>query len=270
MPINKDKKDISKMRKIIDFHVHPFCDKSELTCFYKQSMEFEGDFFKNDLITAGITKVCGSVIRFDGLNEKEGFDSIRQLNRNALLIKDRWGGFYIPGVHVHPEYVRESCDELEYMSQQGVKLVGELVPYLHGWSDYSSKTFGEILDVIGQLGMVVSYHSMDDEQMETMIKNHPKVTFVAAHPGDRDKYALHLERLKKYSNAYLDLSGTGLFRYGMLKHGVDMVGAEKILFGTDYPITNPHMYVQAVEFEKIREEEKDLIFYKNAERLLAL
>ena len=76
--------------------------------------------------------------------------------------------------------------------------------------------------------------------------------------------------LKKYPNAYLDLSGTGLFRYGMLKHGVDMVGAEKFLFGTDYPITNPHMYVQAVEFEHITEEAKDMIFYQNAERILGI
>lgn len=258
------------MEKIIDFHVHPFLNEAQLTCFYKQSMDFEGDFFKDDIMSAGITRTCGSVIRFDGLEKTEGFDSIRRLNRDALEIKKKWRDFYIPGMHVHPEYVKESCDELEYMSRQGVKLVGELVPYLHGWSDYSSKSFGEILDVIGQLGMVVSYHSMDDEQMENMIKNHPNITFVAAHPGDRDKYMLHLERLKKYPNAYLDLSGTGLFRYGMLKHGVDMVGAEKFLFGTDYPITNPHMYVQAVEFEKIREGDKDLIFYKNAERLLAL
>ena len=204
------------------------------------------------------------------MSEQDGFDSIRKLNRDALSLKEKWGEFYIPGVHVHPSFVRESCEELEHMSRQGVKLVGELVPYLHGWSDYSSKALGEILDVIGQLKMVVSYHSMDDEQMDIMIKNHPKVTFVAAHPGDRNTYGFHLERLKKYSNAYLDLSGTGLFRYGMLKHGVDIVGAEKFLFGTDYPITNPHMYVQAVEFEKIREEDKDLIFYKNAKRLLAL
>jgi len=258
------------MRRIIDFHVHPFLHKAELTCFYKQCMAFEGDFFKADLMAAGISRVCGSVISFEGIKTTDGFDRIRQLNRDALSLKEELGEFYIPGVHVHPSFVKESCEELEYMKKQGVKLVGELVPYLHDWSDYSCKAFGDILDVIGELGMVVSYHSLDDVQMETMIKNHPKVTFVAAHPGDRDKYVLHLERLKKYPNAYLDLSGTGLFRYGMLKYGVDMVGAEKFLFGTDYPITNPHMYVQAVEFEKIREEDKDLIFYKNAERLLAL
>ena len=202
--------------------------------------------------------------------EAEGFEAIQRLNNHALELRERWGEFYIPGVHVHPAYVRESCEELERMHRSGVKLVGELVPYMQEWSDYSCKEFAKILDVIDEFGMVVSYHSMDDMQMEKMIAEHPNVTFVAAHPNDRKKYLLHLERLKKYPNAYLDLSGTGLFRYGMLKHGVDMVGAEKFLFGTDYPITNPLMYVKAVEFEQISEEAKDMIFYKNAQRILGL
>ena len=257
-------------RKIIDFHVHPFVEEKENICFYKQSLKFEDDRFVKDLKNCGITTVCGSVISGTGTRISEGFEAIQKLNRHALELWEQWGDFYIPGIHVHPAYVKESYQELEYMHSKGVKLVGELVPYMQEWSDYSCKEFGEILDVIGELGMVVSYHSMDDAQMEKMIANHPKVTFVAAHPNDRDKYPLHLERLKKYNNAYLDLSGTGLFRYGMLKHGVDTVGAEKFLFGTDYPITNPLMYVKAVEFEDITEEAKDMIFYKNAQRILGL
>ena len=257
-------------RKIIDFHIHPFVEETENMCFYKQSLSFENDRFVTDLKSSGITTVCGSVINSKETKSEEGFDAIKRLNRHALELWEQWGDFYIPGIHVHPAFVKESCEELEFMKNKGVKLVGELVPYMQGWSDYSCKEFGEILDVIGELGMVVSYHSMDDAQMEKMIAGHPKVTFVAAHPNDRDKYPLHLERLKKYPNAFLDLSGTGLFRYGMLKHGVDSVGAEKFLFGTDYPITNPYMYVQAVEFEHISEEAKDMIFYKNAKRVLGL
>lgn len=258
------------MQKIIDFHVHPFVKEAQNTCFYKNSLSFENNLFERDMKEAGITQICGSVIDFAGIKEEEGFEPFRALNRDALKKREEWGDFYIPGVHVHPAFVKESCEELEYMVGKGVKLVGELVPYMHGWSDYSCKGFSEILDCIEQLGMVVSYHSIDDAQMEKMIREHPNVTFVAAHPNEKDKYLLHIERMKKYQNAYLDLSGTGIFRYGMLKHGVDEVGAERFLFGTDYPITNPLMYVKAVEFEKISHEAKELIFHKNAERLLGL
>lgn len=262
------------MREIIDFHIHPFWTDAENMCFYPGSSKWEPQKTVTDLKQAGIICACGSVIDRrpweDGIGEARGFEAIRLLNDHALLLQENDPDFYIPGVHIHPSYVKESCDELERMHQKGVRLIGELVPYMQGWSDYSSRELGQILDVAEEFDMVVSYHSMDDAQMETMIANHPGVTFVAAHPGDRDKYPLHLERLKKYPNAYLDLSGTGLFRYGMLKHGVDMVGSEKFLFGTDYPITNPHMYVQAVEFEAITEKDKELIFAGNAKRILGI
>ena len=93
---------------------------------------------------------------------------------------------------------------------------------------------------------------------------------MAAHPGQKADFLLHLERLEKYENAYLDISGTGLFRYGMLREGIRRVGAEKFLFGTDYPITNPGMYVQAVYYEHISEGDREKIFCSNAERILGV
>ena len=98
----------------------------------------------------------------------------------------------------------------------------------------------------------------------------PAVTFVAAHPGEREYFLKHLQRLEKYENAYLDLSGTGLFRYGLVREGIRRAGAGKFLFGTDYPITNPGMYVHAVLGEHIGEEDRRLIFSGNAKRLLRL
>lgn len=62
-----------------------------------------------------------------------------------------------------------------------------------------------------------------------------------------------LERIKKFENYYLDLSGTGIFRYGLIFHGVREVGSERFLFGTNYPISNTRMYVQAVFQEPISE-----------------
>jgi len=74
--------------------------------------------------------------------------------------------------------------------------------------------------------------------------------------------------MKSNENAYLDLSGTGLFRYGMLKKLCCEVVAERILFGTDYPICNLKMYIAGVLGEKISDSEKELIFAGNAKRIL--
>ncbi len=256
--------------QVIDFHTHPYLSDTENTCMYKEAVHFEIDEYRHDLEQAGIGHICGSVIENDTFSPEKGFDYLRGLNQKALKLKGLLGEFYTPGFHVHPDYVRESCEEITYMKEQGVKLIGELVPYMHGWSDYSCRNLREILDYAQECEMIISFHSADDEQMDKMISEHPNLTFVAAHPGAKDKYTRHIQRLARFENAYLDLSGTGLFRYGMLAYGVKHVGADRLLFGTDYPICNPRMYVQAVLQEPLSSGDREKILYKNAAQLLGM
>ena len=89
-----------------------------------------------------------------------------------------------------------------------------------------------------------------------------------AHPRDGADYQENLARIRRHENVCLDLSGTGLFRYGMLRYGLDQVGKDRILFGTDYPICNPGMYVEAVLFENLTDEELETVMEKNARRLI--
>lgn len=261
-------------RKIIDFHTHPYLVPAQNACMYQQDFYLMPEQAKEDLEKAGIGHICGSVIRPGQYQKEKGFSQLEELNRAALAVKDLYGDFYTPGFHIHPAFVKESLEVVEFMHENGFCLIGELVPYMHLWEeyglDYASENFEKILELAGKYHMVVSYHTMTEqqEQMENMIARHPDVTFVAAHPGQKADYLKHLERMKKYENAFLDLSGTGLFRYGMLREGIRQVGADRFLFGTDYPITNPGMYVQAIEFEHIAEEDRERIFYGNAARIL--
>ena len=229
---------------IIDFHTHPYLTQEENACMYREGFSLEPEEAKEDLLQAGIGRICGSVIRpRNKFDRRLGFSQIQELNDSALRLKERLGSFYIPGFHIHPAFVKESLETIEWMHQNGYRLIGELVPYMHGWQEYGMgygcRELSEILKLAGEYHMTVSYHTMSEQQdqMEAMIAANPKVTFVAAHPGEREGYLLHLERMKKYENAYLDLSGTGMFRYGMLRFGIRQAGAGRLLFGTDYPIT---------------------------------
>ena len=248
--------------KITDFHVHPFLKRSQNSCFYKDIINTT-EQFKSDIISSGITHICGSVIE-----KVQDFDSIHKLNMTALELKEMWGDFYTPGIHIHPFYVKESIEELYFMYKRGVRLVGELVPYYNGWESYYDDNMHQIYEVISELGMIISIHTQDNKGIEKALKEFPNIIFVGAHPRDKEDYADHIYRLKKYDNYYMDLSGTGLFRYGMVKNTIRETGSSKILFGTDYPICNPKMYVQAVLFEKISQRDKENILYKNAESLL--
>lgn len=253
------------MTSILDFHVHPFRDASHCLNFYPERSDFTPEGMRRALEQAGITHCCGSVLQ---RGEPKTFSDLRALNREALALKDILGDFYTPGFHIHPAYVNESCEEVECMHRQGVGLIGELVPYLHGWGAFSEKNLFRILEAAAPYGMVCSYHTPWNFSMEGILSAFPGITFVAAHPGDRDRVAEHIALMKKHENLYLDLSGTGLFRLGLLKHLVSQVGAERILFGTDYPICNPRMYVQAVYGEDISDADREKIFHENGRRIL--
>lgn len=253
--------------EIIDFHMHPGLESWQNMCAYGCVYEKSPEQLREEMKRTGISHICGSVI--ERQQRKADFAYLKNLNRDALKLRGIWGEFYTPGFHIHPEYVEESIEEIEFMHDNGVNLIGELVPYLHSWDGFETDSMQKILDVAEKYHMVVSYHSADYE-VERMVSEHPGITFVAAHPGELPYVERHIERMKKYDNLYLDLSGTGLFRMGVLKYLVSQVGADRILFGTDYPICNPAMYVEAVKYEEITEKERSMILSSNAKRVLKL
>ena len=250
-------------REIIDFHIHPFVDESSCLCAYTKDIGTDKRDIKAELAEAGIGRLCGSVITKVG----DGFP--RELNCNATAMKlwKNFGDSYIPGIQVNSAYIDESCREIDAAKERGVVMVGELVPYFYGWS-YSDEGFAKILEHTKGKIELYSLHTIEIEAMVKIAKDFSYINFVFAHPGERSLIEQHIEAMKNHENIYLDLSGTGLFRYGMLEYLVNKVGSERILFGTDYPICNPAMYTHGVEYEKISEKAKENIFSANAKRLL--
>ena len=259
--------------EIIDFHTHPFLREETNICSHKEYCNMSAENTLKTMTELGVSKICGSVIG-DGKRIAPGGNTwsvIRSCNDEALALRELYGDFYIPGFHVHPDFVRESCEEIEHMHALGVNLIGELVPYSHGGWHYDSKGFDEILDTAGQYHMTVSFHSMNFDEMENMVKKHPNIVFVAAHPGEYNDFMRHMEIMKLSGSYYLDLSGYGIFRHGMLRHAIDKFGAERFLYGSDYPTCNPAMYLGGVLLDSlITDREKELIFAGNAKRLLKL
>ena len=259
--------------EIIDFHIHPFIDKKNNICAHKDYLNMSTDETRRLFSSFGVIRVCGSV-----LNDKSKrsacanvWEYIVEENNIALKLRDYYGDFYIPGFHVHPDFVDESIDEIRRMHSLGVHLVGELCPYSHEWKDYSCDSFSKILDEAEKYNMVVSFHSMGEDEMDKMVQAHPGITFVAAHPGEYPSFMRHLARMKMSENYYLDLSGYGIFRQGMLRHAIDEVGADRFLFGSDFPTCNLAMYIGGVLLDdSISDEEKRMIFSQNAKRILKL
>jgi uncharacterized protein len=109
--------------------------------------------------------------------------------------------------------------------------------------------------------------------------DHPDVDFVICHLGTpwfRDT----MEVVYKNSNVYTDISGLVLGNFNdryeayivkqlqeMLVYGVE---PDKVLFGTDWPISSMDSYLEFMEELPIPERERNKIMFENAVRLFHL
>lgn len=254
--------------KIIDFHTHPYRNDDCNICIYKRDVGIPYSRVRASLEGLGIGTICGSVI--DVVNKNiTCWEDVRRINDEAIAIAREQVGFYVPGFHIHPSYLEESLEEMDRMHELGVNLIGELVPATHGWSDYSIDAMDKLLDRALELNMIFNFHTMNHDSIDSMVKKHPENILVAAHPGEHDSVIRHFARMEKYENYYLDLSGTGIFRQGMVAEGIKLFGNKRFLFGSDFPVCNPAVYVGGIGLDTLlTEEDKDRIMYLNAHELL--
>lgn len=101
-------------------------------------------------------------------------------------------------------------------------------------------------------------------------EKYPELILILAHLGG-DSPALYLECAKevkqqKYHNVYLGTESVREFYF--VNKVVQTVGAEKIIFGSDYNLGLPKTYIPIVESLDIPESDKELIFSGNILRLI--
>lgn len=256
--------------EIIDAHTHPFLD-FDYGCIGKYGSPQTMEEFDQEMKKVGIFKYAGAPI-IRARKDKTSFEEIRHLNRIALQIRELFPA-YIPGIHVHGDYVKESCQELHEMYAQGVRLVGELVPYILNTGNLNTPGMMEILGEIEKLAMVVCLHHGTREELEPALKRYPDLKVIIAHPGEPYGAVSSFERFKMvadYENLHMDISGTGLFRWNMLRYAIDTCGSNKMIFGSDMPVCSPGLNLYGALCENLTDEEFSLVLGGNFKRLLAI
>ena len=103
-----------------------------------------------------------------------------------------------------------------------------------------------------------------------LTEKYPDLILILAHLGG-DQPSIYLEcaetvRDKKYKNVYLGTESVREFYF--VNKVVRTVGAEKIIFGSDYNLGLPLTYIPIVESLDIPASDKDLIFSGNILRLM--
>jgi len=253
--------------EVIDAHVHPFtpdCGKNIARFGHPATTEA----FFDELKSLGIVRCCGTfIVTAASLS----FSDVMKLNEAALALREKYPDFYVPGIHIHGGYPEESCRMLREFHKEGVRWIGELVNYSMPIGAYDSCGMMQIYETVSELGMVLNLHVSTPQldALERVAQNFPRMNIVLAHPGDAD-FAQRLAVLQKHPNLHIDISGTGLFRWGCLRRLTDALGAERVIFGSDFPVCSPGMNLHGALCEHLTERKFQLVLGGNFRRLTGL
>lgn len=103
------------------------------------------------------------------------------------------------------------------------------------------------------------------DKYEIVLDSFPNTTFILAHSGCFE-FEKTIKILKKHQNVYTDISVQPTEH---IKTLIKEIGAERILFGTDYPFVTQAFSILSVLRATKNEKERNLIFSENAKRLLS-
>ena len=139
-----------------------------------------------------------------------------------------------------------------------------------------------IYEKIAELGLLAVFHGGWDpyadgevratpQRFAALCEKFPHMTVIAAHLGGImlwDDVEKHLAG--RFDDLYLDVSVISRYidREQLLRI-IRQQGAEKILFGSDCPWDEPANEIAMINELPLSAEEKELIFHKNAEKLIS-
>lgn len=257
--------------RIIDFHAHIYPDK-----IAEKASRATGDFYSitpaytgtsKKLLTSG--KAAG-ISRFVLLPVATKPDQVRHINDFIADEVSAHKEFYGFGT-LHPECdeLIEETDRIIRLGLRGVKLHPDTQQF-----NTDDKRLYEVFDYIqGRIPLLVHcgdkrFDFSHPRRLKNVMDKFPRLQVIAAHLGGWSLFDEAFEILKN-GDCYLDISSTTMFLPPeQVEYYIHGYGADRILFGTDFPLWNPEQEVASFKKLHLSSEEFERIAYKNALEIL--
>ncbi len=174
--------------------------------------------------------------------------------------------------------------EIERCLLNGIKGIGELRPDLQSPGFIDKSPVNEVINAIIDSGLILLIHASEPlghrypgkgiitpESIYHFILKYPDLKLICAHwGGGLPFYALMPEVGKALENVYFDSAATPfLYKAQIFKQVTDIIGCQKILFGSDSPLLSPARILDQLESVGLNTEEKEKIRGGNAQALFA-
>jgi predicted TIM-barrel fold metal-dependent hydrolase len=186
---------------------------------------------------------------------------------------------------VQPNAGEAAVDEIERCARAGIKGVGEMRPDIQLFYPGDEMLMAPLVEVMKKHRLVMLTHASEPvghsypgkgtvtpEALYPFITSFPDLPVVCAHwGGGLPFYALMPEVKQAMSNVFFDTAASPfLYTPEVYTQVIQLVGGDKILFGTDYPLLAPSRLLNEINSLNLPEETKSLILSGNARRLLGL
>ena len=215
------------------------------------------------------------------------------LHRNNLWTIDvsKLHNNLIPLVSFHPGMQGRLWSFLECYMNEGAKGV-KLHPMAQGFNPVNRR-LDEIYSYCGEIGFPVVFHCgrvanarlneySDSSILMKVIEKYPETAFILTHMADGNAKDV-LRIAKNYPNVYFDTSIVITGYPPLIQTNepswtednpvvdvINAIGAERVLFGSDYPWGSPKHDIGRILGMKLNDEQKRLILSANSIRLFRL
>lgn len=254
---------------IIDCHCHIYPDKIAAKAaaatgkFYGINMYFNGT--ADELKTAGSEAGINHYVVFSVATTPKQVSSIN--NFVADLVAENPSSMTGLGT-LHPDStdLKGDVQKIIELGLHGVKLH----PDIQGFKidDYRCLKIYELCE--GRLPILMHtgdkrYDMSNPNRLKPILETYTDLTVIAAHLGGYSVWDDAVSELADFKNIYFDSSSSLAFLEK--EKAVEIIrryGADKVMFGVDYPMWSPKEEVQRFLDLGLSHEENEKILYKNA------
>jgi predicted TIM-barrel fold metal-dependent hydrolase len=203
-------------------------------------------------------------------------------NQYLLESASRYPGRLIVYISILLSYPDWSEIELDRGIKGGARGVGEIAFYHHAMNFQDINSIRPILAQMEKRRIPLLLHTNELighaypgkgitplERFYELILSFPNLSILLAHwGGGLLFYELIPEVAKAMANVYYDMAASPfIYSKKIYRVASDIVGAEKILFGTDFPLIHPQRYFQELKASGLSEEDQNKILGLNFSRL---
>lgn len=215
---------------------------------------------------------------------KGQLERTRSQNDAVIEAAKNSNGHFFPIGSVHPDDGQAALDELDRIAAAGVKMI-KLHPNTQKL-DITSPAVDAVMSKLEERGMIVlfdAYSPWDANQLGNFLMlgiKHPKARLVLAHMGGsrfRDDIMFGIGKKFPWypNNIWFDLSAIVPVVAGSPLQDefvwlLRLVGTDRVLFATDWPVFTPAEVIASVRKLKLTPAEEKQVFHDNAAALLGL